>query len=239
MTALEARDLEVRYGKLNAVTSVSFTVEPGSALAILGRNGAGKSSLLAALAGLVRPSRGQVLVDGVDVTPFAADRRARSGLTLVPEGRRIFRALTVEENLRLGGFWSEPDRLVADVGRVTRLFPVLAEKMASPAGHMSGGEQQMLAIGRALMSRPRVLLLDEPSLGLAPRAVADVYAQLAVLREEGLTIVVVEQQVRRALGFAADAMVLHEGSVAAHEEPGVLLDDPRLLNAYMGGSRPT
>ncbi len=234
MTSLEVRGLCVGYGAVSAVDDVSFRAEPGEPVAVLGRNGAGKSSLLAAIAGLVRPSAGRVLLGGRDITALPAERRARASLALVPEGRRIFPRLTVEENLRLGGFWSGRDRRDVNLARVVGLFPVLGQRLGSPAGQLSGGEQQMVAVGRALMSEPQVLLLDEPSLGLAPAAVAEVYAQLRILQAEGLTLLLVEQQVRRALDFAADAIVLDAGRVAAHDVPDRLLEDPRLFNAYMG-----
>ncbi len=231
---LEVADVAVRYGRMTAVHDVSFVARPGEPVAILGRNGAGKSSLLAAIAGLTRPSAGQVRLDGVDISRHRADRRARGGVVLVPEGRRVFANLTVVENLRLGGFLVDGESLDERFDRVMDLFPILRERATSPARHLSGGQQQMLALGRALMSAPSVLLLDEPSLGLAPRAVAEVYARLEVLRSQGLVVVLVEQQIRRALRFAHEALVLDLGRVVVHESASHLVDDPRLLSAYLG-----
>ena len=231
---LEVTNLAVAYGRVTAVHDVTFVAQPGEPVAILGRNGAGKSSLLAAIAGVTRPSAGRVLVDGVDITRQPADRRARRGVVLVPEGRRIFPNLTVQENLRLGGFLVDGEQIEERFDRVMKVFPVLGERATSPARHLSGGQQQMLALGRALMAAPSALLLDEPSLGLAPRAVAEVYARLDALRSEGLAIVLVEQQIRRALRFAHEALVLSLGRVVAHGRAADLVDDPRLLSAYLG-----
>jgi len=227
-------DVTVRHGKVRAVSGASFTARPGEPVAILGRNGAGKSSLLAAIAGVIRPERGTVLLDGRDISREPADRRTRGGLVLVPEGRRIFPSLTVDEHLRLGGFRSRGHDLVRRLDRVRTLFPVLEERAAAPAGQLSGGQQQMLVIARALMAAPTVLVLDEPSLGLAPRAVAEVYTRLETLRNAGMTIVLVEQQVTRALHFATEAIVLELGRIVAHEPAATLAGDPRLLTAYLG-----
>jgi branched-chain amino acid transport system ATP-binding protein len=232
--SLEVSDLAVAYGRVTAVHAVSFVARPGKPVAILGRNGAGKSSLLGAIAGVTRPAAGRILLDGVDISRRPPDQRARRGVVLVPEGRRVFPNLTVSENLRLGGFLVDGEELEARLDRVTELFPMLGERIAAPARHLSGGQQQMLAVGRALMAAPAVLLLDEPSLGLAPRTVAEVYARLEALRDEGLLIVLVEQQIRRALRFADEALVLDLGRVVAHEAAAHLVDDPRLMAAYLG-----
>jgi branched-chain amino acid transport system ATP-binding protein len=232
MLAVEA--LQVRYGRVRALNGVDLALEPGRVLAVLGRNGAGKSSLLGAVAGLVSPNRGRVAWDGVDVTRMPADRRARRGIALVPEGRRIFANVTVRENLVLGGFHRPASERDGALERILAVFPVLAERIDAGGGELSGGQQQMLAIGRALMGEPRVLLLDEPSLGLAPRAVEDVYAQLRRLKAEGIGMILVEQQVGRALDLADDAMVLNLGEVVLRASPDQLRDDPRLVGAYLG-----
>jgi branched-chain amino acid transport system ATP-binding protein len=232
LLAVEA--LQVRYGRVRALNGVDLALEPGRVLAVLGRNGAGKSSLLGAVAGLVRPHRGRVTWDGFDVTGMAADRRARRGIALVPEGRRIFANVTVRENLVLGGFHRPASERDGALERILAVFPVLAERIDAGGGELSGGQQQMLAIGRALMGEPRVLLLDEPSLGLAPRAVEDVYAQLRRLKAEGIGMILVEQQVGRALDLADDAMVLNLGEVVLRASPDQLRDDPRLVGAYLG-----
>jgi branched-chain amino acid transport system ATP-binding protein len=232
LLAVEA--LQVRYGRVRALNGVDLELEPGRVLAVLGRNGAGKSSLLGAVAGLVSPNRGRVAWDGVDVTRMPADRRARRGIALVPEGRRIFANVTVRENLALGAFLRPAAERDGALERVLAVFPALAERIDAGGGELSGGQQQMLAIGRALMGEPRVLLLDEPSLGLAPRAVENVYAQLRRLKADGIGMVVVEQQVGRALELADDAMVLNLGEVVLRASPDQLRDDPRLVGAYLG-----
>lgn len=238
MSFLEVVDLTVRYGRVTAVDNVSLDLERGQVLTILGRNGAGKSSLLAATIGTVKPKGGTVSWLGENVTRLSADARTRRGMVMIPERRGVFPGLTVRENLVLGGFALDATRRDAALDRVLSLFPLLGERFESPAGQLSGGQQQMLALGRSLMSGPNVLLLDEPSLGLAPKVVDEVYDQLASLREEGLAIVLVEQQVTRALRFADRAIVLNLGTVVLDDDPEKLIEDPRLVSAYMG-ERPT
>ncbi|MCI0575208.1 MAG: ABC transporter ATP-binding protein [Chloroflexi bacterium] len=233
MSLLEVRELEVRYGRVVALSQIALEVAQGEVLTVLGRNGAGKSSLLNALAGDVHPGKGQILWKSQDITRWPADRHARQGIALVPEGRRIFPHLTVRENLRLGGFFLGRTTLASALARVFSLFPVLAERADTAAGRLSGGQQQMLAIGRALMSGAELLLLDEPSLGLAPLFVDEVYAQLQALRDQGLTMILVEQQVQRALEFSDQAIVLNLGQIVLREKPAALLQDPRLVEAYL------
>lgn len=234
MSLLHVEGLSVRYGRVVAVQDVSLSVDSGRVLAVLGRNGAGKSSLLNAIAGLIRPSQGQILWQGKDISREAASRRVQTGIALVPEGRRIFPGLTIRENLRLGGFWLTGDEFAERSRFALSLFPVLAERFDEPAGRLSGGQQQMLAIGRALMSGARLLLLDEPSLGLAPLLVDELYDQLRALVEQGHTMILVEQHVNRALRFADQAIVLNLGRVVLSEVPEVLSQDPRLVATYMG-----
>jgi branched-chain amino acid transport system ATP-binding protein len=234
MTFLQIQDLEVRYGRVLALQNVSLELSRGQTLAVLGRNGAGKSSLLNAIAGSVRPSNGRILWQGQDMTFKTADQCVRQGIALVPEGRRIFPDLTVRENLRLGGFTLNKNDFRTAIANVFDLFPLLLERAESLAGGLSGGQRQMLAIGRALMTGASLLLLDEPSLGLAPLIIDEVYAQLAKLREQGLTMILVEQQVQRALRFADKAMVLNLGQITLQEKPELLLKDTRLIDAYMG-----
>lgn len=236
--ALVVESLAVTRGRAMSLAATSLNVEPGRPLAVLGRNGAGKSTLLGAIAGIVPSVSGSVTVGDVDVTKRSADERARRGIALVAEGRRLFPQMTVAENLRLGGFTQGESSFAAASKRVSELFPFLAERAGSRAGRLSGGEQQMLVIGRALMANPQVLLLDEPSLGLAPNVIAAVYDCLQKLSRDGLAIVLVEQQVRRALSFAAEGIVLNRGRVVARDSAARLKDDPRLLQAYMG-RRPT
>ncbi len=231
---LEVESLEVRYGRAPALAGVSFSVGRGAVLAVLGRNGAGKSSLLRAISGLVRPAAGKVWWDGREVTRVPADRKVRLGMVMIPEGRRVFPNLTVRENLLLGGFVLPGGEIEAALERVFGLFPLLGERSEAPAGQLSGGQQQVLAIGRALMIDPKVMLLDEPSLGLAPKVIEEVYEELTRLRAEGMTILLVEQHVSRALRFADRALVLNLGEVVLEEDPAILVDDPRLVGAYMG-----
>jgi branched-chain amino acid transport system ATP-binding protein len=233
MSLLTVRELEVRYGQVVALSQVSIEVDRGEVLTVLGRNGAGKSSLMNALAGDLRPGKGQILWKGNDITRWTADRRVRNGIALVPEGRRIFPRLTVRENLRLGGFFLNRPAFTAALERVFSLFPILAERANKAAGQLSGGQQQMLAIGRALVSGAELLLLDEPSLGLAPLFVDEVYTRLQTLRDQGLTMILVEQQVQRALRFSGQAVVLNLGRIVLREEPATLLRDQRLVDTYL------
>jgi branched-chain amino acid transport system ATP-binding protein len=208
---LSVSDLSVHYGGIRAVDRVSLTVEAGEAVAILGPNGAGKTTLLRALAGLERPAEGSVTFAGSDVTGHGAERMVRAGIALVPEGRGVFADLSVRDNLVLGAYHH---RRVSLDG-VHALFPLLRERGRQRAGTLSGGEQQMLAIGRALMARPRLLLLDEPTLGLAPLAVRQVVERLSALRAQGTTILLVEQNTRAASAVATRGYVLRQGRIAA------------------------
>jgi branched-chain amino acid transport system ATP-binding protein len=227
---LRVEDLRVAYGPVVALDGVSFEVAEGSITAVLGANGAGKTSLLRAISGLVR-SRGSIALAGRDIGGAAPEDIARLGIAHVPEGRGVIAELTVEENLRLGGLW----RRERDGARVYELFPALAERRAKPASTLSGGERQMLVIGRALMARPRLLLLDEPSLGLAPKVAAQIVALLRDERDRsGLTVLLVEQNARSALSVADKGIVLSLGRVAAAAEPDALAADETLRHAYLG-----
>jgi branched-chain amino acid transport system ATP-binding protein len=206
---LEVEDLEVRHGDLVAVRGVSLSVAEGEVLAVIGANGAGKSTLLNAVTGLLRPSAGRVRFDGDDITQVRPHRRVRRGVAMVPEGRRLFGSLTVEENLLVGASTRRPGPW--DLAAVYDLFPLVAERRARRAGQLSGGEQQATAIGRALMSNPRLLLLDEVSLGLAPVVVKQLYAALPTVTGRGTTVLVVEQDVRQALAVADSVHCLLEG----------------------------
>jgi branched-chain amino acid transport system ATP-binding protein len=215
MSALDVRDVSVRYGRVVAVRDCSFSVDGGEILGVFGINGAGKSSLLRAIAG-VETCAGSVALDGRDITKRRADRRAREGIAFVPEGRRVFPTLSVRDNLRLGAFGLSRAEADAALATVRELFPVLAERGDSPAGTLSGGQQQMVVIGRALMRRPRVLLLDEPSFGLAHAVITPLYAKLADLRSAGVAVVLVEQQVERARALVDRALTLHLGTTASY-----------------------
>jgi len=237
---LEVRGLSARYGAVAALRDVSLEVRAGELVALIGANGAGKSTLLRTIAGLMAPSAGRVTLEGRDVTGQPPEAILRSGIALVPERRRVFADLTVLDNLELGGYALPRGadfrrRLDAGVDDAYRLFPVLHRRRAQLAGTLSGGEQQMLAIGRALMSRPRLLLCDEPSLGLAPLVVREIMRLLAALREAGTTILLVEQNARMALRAADRAYVLETGSVVLAGPGADLLDNHELKAAYLGG----
>ncbi len=221
MTAvLETADLHVAYGKVEAVRGVSLTMQQGQIVAVIGPNGAGKTTLLGALIGLL-PSRGLVAHDGVDLRRLDVEERVERGLCLVPERRELFGEMSVADNLELGAYYQR--------------FPVLAERSAQLAGTLSGGERQMLALGRALMARPRLLLLDEPSLGLAPLIVREIFRIVVTLRDLGVSILLVEQNARAALETADYGYVLETGEVVFHGEASALLHDPRIAATYLGG----
>jgi branched-chain amino acid transport system ATP-binding protein len=231
----EIRDLTAGYGSVTALDGVSLTAPRGKVTAVLGANGAGKTTLLRAASGLVRPDRGQVLLDGRDITGTPVEKMPSLGLAHVPEGRGVITELTVEENLRLGGLHRAGPSRAADVERICRLFPVLGDRYEATAHVLSGGERQMLVIGRALMAAPKVLLLDEPSLGLAPRIVAQIFDLLRSLVEsEGLTVVLVEQNARSALSIADVGVVLSLGKVVVQDDASVLAADEQLRHAYLG-----
>ena len=234
---LELQGLAVRYGAVEAVRGVDLHVGRGEAVALLGANGAGKTSLLRAASGLEPATAGRVLLDGEDITALRADERARRGLAHVPERRRIFPGLSVEENLRVGATawarWRSP--LASDLERVYGLMPRLAERRRQAGWSLSGGEQQMLALGRALMARPRVLLLDEPSLGLAPRLAEDIYVQLRRIASEGATVLLVEQNTVLGLSVAVRGYVLEAGRITLEGVRETLLGNPAVHDAYLGG----
>jgi len=234
---LEVSGLEVRYGAIRAVRGVSLSVAAGELAVLLGANGAGKSSTLKTIAGVLRPTRGRIMLGGAEVPYGWPERMVRLGAAMVPETRDIFPDLTVAENLRLGAFTRrrDPAGVAADRARVVELFPVLGERAGQPAGTLSGGEQQMLAIARALMSRPRLLLLDEPSLGLAPAIIERIFALIAELKRTGLTILLVEQNAAHALAIADRAYVLRLGEVAASGPAAAIRAATDLKALYLGG----
>ena len=233
--ALEVRDLRAGYGRITGIDGISLTISAGELVALLGANGAGKSTFLRAVSGMIKPWSGSVLLAGNDVTGRRSDRLVRAGMAHVPEGRRVLPTLTVEENLRLGAFARRGDGDVdADLGDVLTRFEPLRERRNRKAGTLSGGEQQMLAIGRALMARPTILLLDEPSLGLSPRLVSEVFALIRDLAAEGLTILLVEQNVRQGLGCADRGYLLSTGSVVMTGSAQELLADPAVIGSYLG-----
>ena len=232
---LELIDVHVRYGNIRALQGVSLRVESGELVALIGSNGAGKSTTLRTISGLLRPTQGSITFEGADITTAATDRIVALGISQCPEGRHIFGSLTVADNLRLGAVSrSNAEAVSADREIVFELFPILKERLGQAGGTLSGGEQQMLAIGRALMSRPRLLLLDEPSLGLAPLMVERIFGTIAELRRQGRTILLVEQNVHQALDVADRAYVMETGRITLDGEADVLRHDPKVEQSYLG-----
>ena len=232
---LAVTDLVVRYGKLTALEGVDISVGPGEAVFVVGPNGAGKSTLLKSIAGVLRPAAGRIALDGADIAGGAPERLCRQGLALVPEGRHIFRTLTVEENLAVGGMVRRDKAALArDLDEVLGVFPILRERLRGIAGNLSGGEQQQLAIARALLQRPRLLMIDEPSLGLAPLVIDQVYASLRTLNAKGLRLLVVEQSTARVLDLATRVYVLRGGKVVLAEAAAALAGNEAMEEAYFG-----
>ncbi len=234
---LEVKDLHTRHGWNHALKGVSFRVPAGSLVAIVGANGAGKSTLLGTVAGIYSPFRGEVLMEGRPVHRLPAEQMVRQGISLVPEHRQIFDSLSVEENLMLGAYprWGGDRREIKrDMASIVNLFPALEERLRDPAGGLSGGMQQMLAIGRGLMSRPKVLLLDEPSLGLAPLLVKEIFNTLNNLKNNGTTVLLVEQNARAAMYVADMVYVMDQGKIILEGRPDELKKDRRVQQAYLG-----
>ncbi|MDX1432090.1 MAG: ATP-binding cassette domain-containing protein, partial [Gammaproteobacteria bacterium] len=234
---LAGRALRAGYGAAPVLRDVDLAVHEGELVAVLGANGAGKSTLMRALSGLHRPIEGRVLLLGKGVETLAAHRIARAGVSLVPEGRQVFPELSVTDNIRLGGFTRPKAQVNRDVEQMLRRFPKLRERRHQKAGLLSGGEQQMLAIARGLMAKPRVLMFDEPSLGLAPALVNDLYAILAELRDEEVTILLVDQMAGLALGIADRAYVLESGAITQSGPASELAQEQTLERAYLGEAR--
>jgi branched-chain amino acid transport system ATP-binding protein len=233
---LRVEGLRVAYGHVEAVQGIDFEVNAGEIRTLVGANGAGKSTTLLALSGLVRPSAGSIVFDGQDLRRLPTHQIVERGLIQVAEGRAILTTLTVRENLELGAYRRRDRAGVADdLERVLALFPRLADRIDGMAGNLSGGEQQMLAIGRALLAKPRLLLLDEPSMGLAPIVVQEIFATLRRINAEGLTIFLVEQNVRQALKVASHGYVLETGRIVLSKPSAELLGDPQVVAAYLGG----
>jgi len=233
---LETKNLNVFYGAINALNDVSITVQPGEIVAIIGSNGAGKSTLLRTISGLIRPRSGSVSYNGEELTTLQSHEIVKRGLSHAPEGRRIFTNMTVEENLQLGAYLrKDKAEVAADMEMVLGRFPRLKERFKQNSGTMSGGEQQMLAIGRALMSRPEILLLDEPSLGLAPFLITEIFNIVKDLNADGKTVLIVEQNANRALEIAHRAYVLETGELVLQGTGQDLLHDPKVKEAYLGG----
>lgn len=232
---LEVENLDVRYGRNHALKAVRIDLEREKIVAVLGANGAGKSSLLKAVMGTVPAAGGRVRFGQVDMTGWSAPRRVQAGLVLVPEGRQIFITLTVNENLLMGAYCRRDGEVERDLDEIYERFPNLAQRRDMPASVLSGGEQQMLAIGRALLARPRLMMLDEPSLGLSPLLVNHLFDMIARLNQEGLTILLVEQNTHKALRIAHHCYVLELGKVVMSGTPAQLQAGGRLEEAYLGG----
>ena len=230
---LETLELSAGYGQIRALREVSLEVVEGSVTALVGSQGAGKTTLMRALSGLLRHDRGRILFDGRDVGGLPPDRRVALGISLVPEGRLIFPDFTVEQNLRIGGF-SARDKTDSNLESMFALFPRLRERRAQRGETLSGGEQQMLALARGLMSEPRLLLLDEPSLGLAPAVARLLFDTVALIRERGVTVLIVEQDIRSTLEIADRAYVMENGRIVMNDEASDLLADDSVRQAYLG-----
>jgi branched-chain amino acid transport system ATP-binding protein len=235
MTLLELKNVSVRYGRIEAIHDMSFSVDKGEIVSLIGANGAGKSTTMKTISGLLNPSTGSIHFDGEDITGLKAHLRVQRGISQAPEGRGVFPGMTVLENLDMGAF-GRKDRsgMKADFDRVFSLFPRLAERRGQYGGTMSGGEQQMLAIGRALMSQPRLLLLDEPSMGLAPQFIKQIFSIITEINQQGTTVLLVEQNANQALARAHRAFVLETGSITHTGTGRELLANPAIKEAYLG-----
>ena len=233
---LKVENLELAYGEVPACRDISFEVVEGEIVTLIGANGAGKTTTLRGVAGAMLPRKGKILFDGADVTRLPAHHRALAGIALVPEGRRVFAALSVRENLEMGGFKYRKDRkrIESLIDRALEMFPQLRERTAQPAGTLSGGEQQMLALSRALMSEPRLLCMDEPSLGLAPLVVQEIFRSIRAANAAGTSILLVEQNARYALETASRGYVLQTGAIIASGSCAELKQDERVKEAYLG-----
>ncbi|MFC3393686.1 high-affinity branched-chain amino acid ABC transporter ATP-binding protein LivF [Brenneria rubrifaciens] len=232
---LSLNQVSAHYGKIQALHQVSLHIEQGEIVTLIGANGAGKTTLLGTLCGEPRATEGAITFDGKDITHLQTAQIMRGSIAIVPEGRRVFSRMTVEENLAMGGFFADRHQYQQRITRVYDLFPRLYERRAQRSGTMSGGEQQMLAIGRALMSQPRLLLLDEPSLGLAPIIILQIFDTIAQLREEGMTIFLVEQNANQALRLADRGYVLENGHIVLEDSGAALLANEAVRSAYLGG----
>ena len=233
---LKVENLVVKYGMVEAIKGISFEVNDGEIVTLIGANGAGKTTTMHAISGLVKPVSGSIQLDGVELTKIQPHKIVSMGLAQVPEGRRVFAQETVEENLTLGAFFRrDKDKVKTDMDYVYDLFPRLKERASQLAGTLSGGEQQMLAMGRALMADPRIMLLDEPSMGLSPLLVSEIFSIIEEINKKGTTVLLVEQNAKRALAIAAHAYVLETGNITLHGTGQELSQDERVQKAYLGG----
>ena len=232
---LEVKNLSVRYGKIEALHSVSLNIKKGEFLSLIGANGAGKSTLLKAVSGLILPYSGKIFYKKSDISTISSDKRVKAGIAQIPEGRGLFPTLTVEDNLLLGAYTRKDKDIKGDLNTVYQRFPILYEKRKDYAGILSGGQQQMVAVGRALMSRPRLMLLDEPSMGLAPIIVEEIFSAIKELRQSGTTIFMVEQNANLALSYSDRTYVLENGKIVREGISSELLNDKTIQKAYLGG----
>ena len=231
---LKVENINVHYGVINAIKQVSFEVNDGEIVALIGANGAGKTSIMHAISGLVKTTDGHILFDGHDIAKVPAHKVVSYGLAQVPEGRRIFAQLTVEDNLQMGAYLRTDHKIEADLERVYQLFPRLKERKTQLAGTLSGGEQQMLAMGRALMSKPKLLLLDEPSMGLSPILVNEIFDIIKEINKDGVTVLLVEQNANKALSIAHRAYVLETGRITVSGNAKDVANNPKVKEAYLG-----
>ena len=233
---LEIKDLEVRFGGIRAVTGISLNVEEGKIITLIGANGAGKSTVLRSIAGVVKPAGGDIRFGGKSILGLSPDKIVASGITLIPEGRHVFPNLTVLENLKIGAYLRK-DNLTTDIEYVYSLFPRLKERHWQLAGTLSGGEQQMLAVGRALMAKPKLIMMDEPSLGLAPLVVRDIFRIIETINESGITVLLIEQNANMALKVADRGYVMETGAITMTGTGAELLADEKVREAYLGKSK--
>jgi branched-chain amino acid transport system ATP-binding protein len=234
MALLEVEEIHTFYGNIEALKGISLTVEEGEIITLIGSNGAGKSTTLRSISGLTPPRTGSIRFDGQEIATMAAQEIVRTGIAQSPEGRHCFSRMTVRENLDLGAYLRRDTEIAEDIERVYEFFPRLKERERQKAGTMSGGEQQMLAIGRALMARPKLMLLDEPSMGIAPILVERIYERIAEINQQGTTILLVEQNANFALDVSKRAYVLETGHVALSDDSASLRENPEVQKAYLG-----
>lgn len=238
MALLEIKDLKVSYGFITALKGINISVEEGQIVTLLGSNGAGKTTTLRTISGAIKPQSGSILLDGKEIAGMPTYKIAKAGVTQSPEGRLLFSELTVEENLKVGAYGVKSKaQLKENFERVYKLFPILKERRSQISNTLSGGEQQMVAIGRALMSNPKILLLDEPSLGLAPLIIEEIFKAFTKIREEGTTILIVEQNALQTLKIADYAYVLELGSISLEGPASELISNKKLIDAYLGGGK--
>ncbi|MDM5226874.1 ABC transporter ATP-binding protein [Cytobacillus sp. NJ13] len=231
---LKVNGINAFYGKIQVLKSISLEVEEGSIVTILGANGAGKTTTMKTISGLLKPQAGSIQFQGQDVTGLRPDQLLRKGIALVPEGRQILSGMTVLENLEMGAYHRKDIEIAQDIKKVMERFPILEERQKQLGGTLSGGQQQMLAIARAILSKPKLLLLDEPSMGLAPLIVADIFKIIKEINEAGTTVLLVEQNARQALKISDYGYVLETGKMVAEGSSQKLLNDPRIMEAYLG-----